>query len=303
VQVVDRRDLDGREVEFVTEVGDYRPVSGLVFPHRMEVGRRAARTASGSSSGGSRSTRRSTTPASRCRSARPPCAARPQDPRCATLTPAACLSVREVLHGLVDLGSRRSRPARGGVTTPGGFFAIFFGAGAILVGALKALGWEGPAWAEWLVFTVLSLFSLGFFRQAPHAALQPLEREAVDRMEGERALVTEDVAPGGVGKAEMRGATWTARTTGELPLGKGCRCRVERVEGSPSGCGPSREKGDNDMSGFGGAFLVFVFLALFVFYLIAKTAVVVPQQHAFVVERLGRFAGCWTPASTSWSPS
>lgn len=38
VQVVDRRDLDGREVEFVTEVGDYRSVSGLVFPHRMEVG-------------------------------------------------------------------------------------------------------------------------------------------------------------------------------------------------------------------------------------------------------------------------
>jgi len=40
-----------------------------------------------------------------------------------------------------------------------------------------------------------------------------------------------------------------------------------------------------------GAFVVFVFLALFVFYLIARTAVVVPQQHAFVVERLGRFAG------------
>src|SRR5512136_297290 len=45
------------------------------------------------------------------------------------------------------------------------------------------------------------------------------------------------------------------------------------------------------MSGLGGAFLVFVFLALFVFYLIAKTAVVVPQQHAYVVERLGRFSG------------
>ena len=42
VQVVDRRDLDGREVEFVTEVGDYRPVSGLVFPHRMEVGPRGS---------------------------------------------------------------------------------------------------------------------------------------------------------------------------------------------------------------------------------------------------------------------
>jgi len=40
-----------------------------------------------------------------------------------------------------------------------------------------------------------------------------------------------------------------------------------------------------------GAFVVFVFLALFVFYLIARTAVVVPQQNAYVVERLGRFAG------------
>ena len=38
VETVDRRNVDGKEVEFVTEVGDYRPVSGLVFPHRMEVG-------------------------------------------------------------------------------------------------------------------------------------------------------------------------------------------------------------------------------------------------------------------------
>jgi len=38
VQTVDRRDVDGHEVEFVTEVGDYRPVNGLVFPHRIDVG-------------------------------------------------------------------------------------------------------------------------------------------------------------------------------------------------------------------------------------------------------------------------
>ena len=40
-----------------------------------------------------------------------------------------------------------------------------------------------------------------------------------------------------------------------------------------------------------GGLLVFVFLAFFVFWIIAKTAVVVPQQNAYVVERLGRFAG------------
>lgn len=128
-----------------------------------------------------------------------------------------------VLGGLVLLVAE--------VTTPGGFFAIFFGAGAILVGALKAVGWDGPAWAEWLVFTVLSLVSLAFFRKPLMRRFSLSSGKPVDRMEGERALVTEDVAPGGVGKAEMRGASWTARTAGEATLAKGCRCRVERVEG------------------------------------------------------------------------
>jgi hypothetical protein len=128
-----------------------------------------------------------------------------------------------VLGGLVLLVAE--------VTTPGGFFAIFFGAGAILVGALKALGWDGPAWAEWLVFTVLSVVSVALFRRPLMRRFNLSSSKPVDRMEGERALVTEDVAPGGVGKAEMRGASWTARTAGDAILEKGRRCRVERVEG------------------------------------------------------------------------
>ncbi len=128
-----------------------------------------------------------------------------------------------VLGGLVLLVAE--------VTTPGGFFAIFFGAGAILVGGLKALGWDGPSWAEWLVFTVLSVASLAFFRKPLMRRFSLSGGKTVDRMEGERALVTEEVAPGGVGKAEMRGASWTARTAGEATLAKGRRCLVERVEG------------------------------------------------------------------------
>jgi regulator of protease activity HflC (stomatin/prohibitin superfamily) len=42
---------------------------------------------------------------------------------------------------------------------------------------------------------------------------------------------------------------------------------------------------------WGSALFVFVVLAFFVFWIIARTAVVVPQQHAYVVERLGRFSG------------
>lgn len=116
------------------------------------------------------------------------------------------------------------------VTLPGGFFSIFFGFGAILVGVAKALGWEGPAWAEWLAFSALSVAGLLFFRK-PLTRRFALDALPVDRIEGETALVLEDVAPNGVGKAELRGSSWNARTQDALPLARGQRCRVERVEG------------------------------------------------------------------------
>src|SRR5262245_27074226 len=42
---------------------------------------------------------------------------------------------------------------------------------------------------------------------------------------------------------------------------------------------------------WGGLFVVAVFLAFFVLWMFFKTAIVVPQQNAYVVERLGRFTG------------
>jgi membrane protein implicated in regulation of membrane protease activity len=117
------------------------------------------------------------------------------------------------------------------ILTPGGFFVVFFGAGAILVGALKVLGWNGPAWAEWLVFTLLSIGALALFREPLMRRFHLKSTKPVDRLEGETALVTEEVGVGGVGKAEVRGASWTARSTGGVALSRGQRCRVEKVEG------------------------------------------------------------------------
>lgn len=117
------------------------------------------------------------------------------------------------------------------VLTPGGFFVVFFGAGAILVGALKLVGWSGPAWGEWLLFTLLSLAALAFFRKPLMRRFNLKAGKPVDRLEGETALVTEEVAPGGVGKAELRGTSWSARSSATAPIARGQRCRVEKVEG------------------------------------------------------------------------
>jgi hypothetical protein len=40
VQTIDVRSVDGKPVEMVTEISDYRPLAGLVFPYRIEVGPR-----------------------------------------------------------------------------------------------------------------------------------------------------------------------------------------------------------------------------------------------------------------------
>jgi hypothetical protein len=42
VRTEERRTVEGRGMDFVTEIGDYRLQDGLLFPHRMEVGPRGS---------------------------------------------------------------------------------------------------------------------------------------------------------------------------------------------------------------------------------------------------------------------
>jgi inner membrane protein len=116
--------------------------------------------------------------------------------------------------------------------TPGGFFAIFFAVAALLLGILVRLGWAGPDWMQWLLFSVLSVLGMTVFRRPLMKALKLGGRgRVVDGMAGESAVVLEDVPTEGVGKAEMRGSSWSARSTSGASLVKGQRCRVDRVEG------------------------------------------------------------------------
>ena len=119
------------------------------------------------------------------------------------------------------------------MATPGGFFFAFFGVGAIIVGLLTLLGMAGPDWFQWLLFSVISVASLvplrgrlvRWVRSGDDAA------SGVDTLVGQTAVLLDDLQPGEVGKAELRGTSWTARNAGEQPLGKGQRGRVTRVEG------------------------------------------------------------------------
>lgn len=128
------------------------------------------------------------------------------------------------------------------MATPGGFFALFFGISAVAVGILARLHLVRSAWVEWLLFSLLSIASLMLVRDWVVAQLGGSEgRGGIDdTMVGEAAILTEDLDPGGVGRAELRGTTWTVRSSGAGALRRGDRCRVERVDGLTLWVAPER---------------------------------------------------------------
>jgi membrane protein implicated in regulation of membrane protease activity len=52
----------------------------------------------------------------------------------------------------------------------------------------------------------------------------------VDTLAGEIAVPLEDIAPGGVGRVELRGTVWQARNATSAPISRGRRCAVVRVD-------------------------------------------------------------------------
>ncbi|HEX2724356.1 MAG TPA: NfeD family protein [Beijerinckiaceae bacterium] len=116
--------------------------------------------------------------------------------------------------------------------TPGGFYMLFFGAAALLIGALTGLGLAGPGWMQWLLFSIIGVLSLVFFRGPliARARLRSADHD-VDSLVGETAVAMSDIAADGIGKAELRGTSWAARNVGSSIVLSGQRCKVENVDG------------------------------------------------------------------------
>jgi len=92
------------------------------------------------------------------------------------------------------------------LATPGGFFVIFFGVAALVVGGLEVAGLARPAWLQWLLFTVIAIVALRLFRQPLLSRIRMRDGDEVDSLRGEVAVVAGGMAPGEHGRAELRGS-------------------------------------------------------------------------------------------------
>jgi inner membrane protein len=119
------------------------------------------------------------------------------------------------------------------MTTPGGFYILFFGLSALLVGTMAGLDLVNVDWLQWLLFSAIAVGSLLLFR-GPLLARISSGRQAhpdVDSMLGEVAIALEALPASAIGKAELRGTTWTAKNVGPTAFRKGQRGKVIKVDG------------------------------------------------------------------------
>lgn len=117
------------------------------------------------------------------------------------------------------------------LATPSGFFVMFFGLGALTIGALTRLGLIESVWLEWLLFTVASIAYVLLFRGRLRDRLERPDAAQVDSLVGELATPRERILPGAVGRVELRGSIWSARNDSSSSIETGMRCRVIRVDG------------------------------------------------------------------------
>lgn len=117
------------------------------------------------------------------------------------------------------------------LAAPGGFYVIFFGLAAIVVGLLVFVDAAGPLWMQLLLFSVLSALFLMVFRN-PIMRRMRLDRgtDEIDNLTGEPAKALEDFGPGDMGRVELRGSAWSARNGSAGPISRGARVRVVAVD-------------------------------------------------------------------------
>ena len=117
------------------------------------------------------------------------------------------------------------------LATPGGFVIIFFGIGALAVGALSLLGVVTNVPLQFLLFSVLSVASLAILRGRLQTRIKTPPSSNVDSLVGVVAMVQERMAPRAIGRVEVRGSMWAARNTSDITLDPGQRARVAAVDG------------------------------------------------------------------------
>ncbi len=121
----------------------------------------------------------------------------------------------------------------GEMLVPLDFWLLFIGLAALATGVVAAAVPGLSDAAQWALFGIFATVSVLGFRRGlrRYWSRSATGARVDDTLVGESGPVLEALAPGVIGRVELRGSPWRARSLEDQPIEAGAQVRVERVEG------------------------------------------------------------------------
>lgn len=111
------------------------------------------------------------------------------------------------------------------------FYLVFIGLAAILTGMLELVGLEMETWAQWLVFSGLSLGAMVLFREQVYKKIRGGGIGYKTGPAGGTLKLEETLASGDSCRMAYRGTTWKVLNKGSQTLEKGANVQIDSVDG------------------------------------------------------------------------
>ena len=115
--------------------------------------------------------------------------------------------------------------------SPSGFYLLILGVSAICVSLLGLAGITLSTTLQLLCYAALTILLYATIRRPLYSKFMHPGQDVTDELTGKEVMLIEDIAPGTVGKGELRGSTWQVRNMGSAVATTGSRCVIQKVEG------------------------------------------------------------------------
>lgn len=111
------------------------------------------------------------------------------------------------------------------------FYLVFVGVAAVLTGLLAMGGLVTEYWVQWMLFSILALVTMIFFRRRLYEKLRGGGAEYEDGMAGETIRLEAALDPGASCRLSYRGTAWTVTNRGGAQIAAGSEVKIDKTDG------------------------------------------------------------------------
>jgi len=112
-----------------------------------------------------------------------------------------------------------------------GFYLVFIGIAAAITGLVELAGVGLEPWVQWILFSVIALILMVFFRKKLYAKLRGSGIGYETGPTGEIVTVEQPLQPGETGRLAYRGTEWTVVNTSDQAFEQGQHVQISSVDG------------------------------------------------------------------------